>query len=231
MRIWDINPGYLNRQSLLGEHRELHGIVSILVNHKKGYSHHPETIRWKRLGWALKQRHRLLAAEMSLRGYKDKSPVLTRANHGLWPCSYIDEPIQQIKILKAKYKNKEPGRIPLPENAQQLWSQHKYSVLARDVNLYRIIGRSVSTMKPGQDLSALTLMLTEQLKQPPTEGGIRNALQHMWGYVANSNVTPKGFVESLSFLQMLEEIQRRTLESNEPYLTMSTALGELKAWV
>ena len=24
----DINPGYLNRQSLLGEHRELHGIVS-----------------------------------------------------------------------------------------------------------------------------------------------------------------------------------------------------------
>jgi len=31
MRLWDINPGYLNRQSLLGEHRELHGIVSILV--------------------------------------------------------------------------------------------------------------------------------------------------------------------------------------------------------
>jgi len=23
MRVWDINPGYLNRQSLLGEHREL----------------------------------------------------------------------------------------------------------------------------------------------------------------------------------------------------------------
>ena len=30
MRIWDVNPGYLNRQSLLGEHRELHGIYIIL---------------------------------------------------------------------------------------------------------------------------------------------------------------------------------------------------------
>jgi len=35
MRIWDIHPGYLNRQSLLGEHRELHGIFSIITN-KKG---------------------------------------------------------------------------------------------------------------------------------------------------------------------------------------------------
>jgi len=44
MRVWDINPGYLNRQNLLGEHRELHGIVSILVNRKKGYANHPETV-------------------------------------------------------------------------------------------------------------------------------------------------------------------------------------------
>ena len=68
MRIWDLNPGYLNRQSLLGEHRELHGIVSILVNKKKGYAKHPETLRWVKHGWALTMRHNLLAAEMSLRG-------------------------------------------------------------------------------------------------------------------------------------------------------------------
>ena len=34
MRIWDVPAGYLNRQSLLGEHRELHGIYSILTNGK-----------------------------------------------------------------------------------------------------------------------------------------------------------------------------------------------------
>jgi hypothetical protein len=44
MRIWDISPGYLNDKSLLGEHRELHGIVSILVNNKNGYAKHRETM-------------------------------------------------------------------------------------------------------------------------------------------------------------------------------------------
>jgi len=73
MRVWDINPGYLNRQSLLGEHRELHGIVSIILKKKKGYSNHPETVRWIGYGWALRQRHRLLAAEMSLRGFTDRT--------------------------------------------------------------------------------------------------------------------------------------------------------------
>lgn len=80
MRIWDLHPGYLNRQSLLGEHRELHGMVSIIVNNKKGYSRHPETLRWMDFGWALNKRHQFLAAEMALRGYNDKSPVRTSYN-------------------------------------------------------------------------------------------------------------------------------------------------------
>ena len=100
MRIWDLNPGYLNRQSLLGEHRELHGLVSIIKYNKKGYSKHPETLRWIGLGWALKQRHKLLVAEMNLRGYTDRSPVLLRSKPGTWPEIYIDEPAKQISILK-----------------------------------------------------------------------------------------------------------------------------------
>ena len=107
MRIWDINPGYLNRQSLLGEHRELHGIVSIIVNGKKGYSKHPETLRWVGYGWALKMRHELLAAEMSLRGFNEKTPVLTTSNEGIfnegvWPEEYIDAPREQFTLLAAK---------------------------------------------------------------------------------------------------------------------------------
>jgi hypothetical protein len=133
MRIWDLHPGYLNRQSLLGEHRELHGLVSIIQYNKKGYSKHPETLRWVGLGWALKQRHKLLVAEMTLRGYKDQSPVLLRSKPGTWPEIYIDEPAQQISILKKKYQHLESGRIPLPNNAQTFWAQHKYSVMARDI--------------------------------------------------------------------------------------------------
>ena len=155
MRIWDINPGYLNDQSLLGEHRELHGIVSILVNGKKGYSRHPETLRWVNHGWALKQRHRLLAAEMALRGFTDKSPVRTRSNHARWPDEYIDHPDKQFQILATKYQDKKPGRIPLPTTAQQLWSQHKYSILARNTRLYKKLGPSVAKIKKTDNFSAL----------------------------------------------------------------------------
>ena len=231
MRIWDINPGYLNRQSLLGEHRELHGIVSILVNKKKGYSHHPETMRWFGYGWALRQRHRLLAAEMSLRGFNDKSPVFMRAKTGVWPETYIDEPFRQFQILGSKYQNKELGRITLPKNAQQLWSHHKYSVLARDVNLYKKLGRVVSGMKPYYNFSELAKMVTELLRKPPSIGGLRNALQHMWGHVSDNPYTLKGEVELWSLSRLMEEIQLRSLANEEPYLTSSTALSELRVWI
>jgi uncharacterized protein YbgA (DUF1722 family) len=227
MRIWDINPGYLNRQSLLGEHRELHAVVSIVVNRKQGYSRHPETLRWVGCGWALRQRHRIVTAEMALRGYVDKSPVLTRANRGCWPKNYVDEPCRQLQILEDKYQAKTPGRIPLPRNAQQLWSHHKYSVLARDANLYQQLGREVAAMRPSHDFAALSKVLTELLRRPPSAGGIRNALQHMWGYVSEPGMD----MESWSLSRLLDEIQRRVLAIDEPYLMASTALGELKAWM
>ena len=231
MRIWDISPGYLNRQSLLGEHRELHGIVSIIVNGKKGYSKHPETIRWVGYGWALKQRHRQLAAEMSLRGFTEKSPLVDfRSNEGIWPDIYIDEPCKQFQLLAIKYQNKEQGRIPLPKNVQQLWSHHKYSVLARDVGLYKEIGKNVAKIND-VDFSELAKTLPEMLRKPPSIGGLRNTLQHMWGYVSEYPSEPKGKIESWSLGQLLKEIQLRTITSKNVYLTSSTALSELMTWI
>ncbi|MDH5301360.1 MAG: DUF1722 domain-containing protein [Gammaproteobacteria bacterium] len=230
MRIWDIHPGYLNRQSLLGEHRELHGLVSILVNGKKGYSQHPETLRWVGYGWALKLRHRALVCEMQLRGYEDKSPVRTASNRGAWPSVYIDEPHVQFELLKGKYLGKENGRIPFPRNAQELWSQHKYSVLARDPNRYKKIGRDVS----GQQISfdALCVELVDVLRTPPAEGGLRNALQHMWGYVSEvPNAAHKGSVESWSLKKLLIMTQQNVKTSQQPYLGHSTALSELMVWL
>jgi len=57
MRVWDINPEKLCRNHLLGEHREIHGIWSILTKGKKGYANHPETLRWKGRLKALYRRH------------------------------------------------------------------------------------------------------------------------------------------------------------------------------
>jgi uncharacterized protein YbgA (DUF1722 family) len=231
MRIWDINPGYLNRQSLLGEHRELHGIVSIIENNKKGYSSHPETVRWVGYQWALKQRHLLISAEMKLRGFSDRTSVFIDGNVGEWPTIYIDEPFAQFCLLEKKYLTKEQGRIPLPKNAQQLWGQHKYSILARNVNLYRQIGRDVSSRKPDREFSALAKILTEQLRIQPSSGGLLNALQHMWGHVSNLSSVSKSEFESWSPRMLLAEIQKLTLRSEDQYLRHSTALSELEVWL
>jgi hypothetical protein len=226
MRIWDVSPGYLNRESLLGEHRELHGIVSIIVNGKDGYARHPETLRWTGFGWALKQRHRALVSEMSLRGYSHRSPVRSRSNEGRWPVSWVDQPGDQFRLLAKKYQAKQQGRIPLPANQQALWSQHKYSVLARDNTRYREIGRLVSRHEIGFD--ELALVLVELLRVPPDAGGVRNALQHMWGHVADRAHARD--VESWSLRRLLYNTQRIALASDEPYLLGSTALSELMIW-
>lgn len=75
MRIWDIQPRKLCRQHLLGEHRELHALWSILTEKKSGYAQHPETLRWKGKLAALYNRHDDLVDEMERRGYSHKTPL------------------------------------------------------------------------------------------------------------------------------------------------------------
>lgn len=75
MRIWDVSPSLLCRKHLLGEHRELHALYSILLNNKKGYRSHPETLRWVGKLPALELRHQLLVSEMKNRGYNHQSPL------------------------------------------------------------------------------------------------------------------------------------------------------------
>lgn len=103
MRIWDIHPKRLCRNHLLGEHRELHAIWSILTKNKKGYSRHPETLRWKGKLKALFKRHELLINEMKRRGYSHKTCLNPRLARGSSKqCIYIDSIKKQVKILKNK---------------------------------------------------------------------------------------------------------------------------------
>jgi hypothetical protein len=231
MRIWDVNPGYLNRQSLLGEHRELHAVVSIIKNRKKGYSRHPETIRWIGHGWALNQRHRLLAAEMAFRGYTDKSPVLTRTGKDKWPDRFVDEPLEQFQILSQKYQNKEQGRIPLPENAQQLWDHHKYSILARDQALYKALSRKAPRIISHKSFADFAMRITEVLRKPPSSHHLQTALKLMWQQVSDAPNNCMTAFESWSFERQLKEIQIRTPANKEPTLMASTAISKLMAWI
>ena len=75
MRIWDLDPSVLCDRHLLGEHRELHAIWSVLTTGKRGYAHHPETLRWRGRLAALYARHDAEVAEMSRRGFRHASPL------------------------------------------------------------------------------------------------------------------------------------------------------------
>lgn len=103
MRIWDISPNTLCRQHLLGEHRELHAMWTIITENKKGYSFHPETIRWKGKLKALYIRHDLLAHEIESRGYTHKSPLNKRKAIGKsTQDDFVNTISEQIQILKQK---------------------------------------------------------------------------------------------------------------------------------
>jgi hypothetical protein len=103
VRIWDLSPERLCRSHLLGEHRELHAIWSVLTNKKKGYSRHPEVLRWRGKLKALFLRHEDLVAEMMRRGYLHNSPLDPAMARGAAEQTVIvDSPEDQIRRLKNK---------------------------------------------------------------------------------------------------------------------------------
>ena len=103
MRIWDLPPEKLCKKHLLGEHSELHAIWSIITKEKKGYSNHPEVIRWKGKLKALYLKHERIVNEMKKRGYKHNSPlnIIFAAGKDKQD-ELIDSVNEQIIILKNK---------------------------------------------------------------------------------------------------------------------------------
>lgn len=118
------------------------------------------------------------------------------------------------------------GRIPLPRNAQQLWSQHKYSVMARSPDHYKNIGRMVAEPDETPSMAKLFEWFIQVLKSRPKEGRLRNALQHMWGYIQDEGVSANDDKQ-----QMIHKIQWQSYQKPIPYLLHSTALSEFECWI
>jgi hypothetical protein len=103
MRIWDIPVDKLCRNHLLGEHRELHAMWVVITQNKKGYSKHPETIRWIGKLKAMYLRHDEQVKEMEHRGYNHQSPLdIKNATGKSKQDVFVDIPSIQIQILKQK---------------------------------------------------------------------------------------------------------------------------------
>ena len=235
MRIWDVHPGYLSRDSLLGEHALLHAIAATLRRgeplaatsrrRRRHMAANPEVARWRGYGWALAQRHRLVVAEMALRGIDHKSPLVLRTAVDCWP-AFVDPPATQFSLLAAKYAaSGQRGRIPLPRSCHQLWAQHKYSVMAREQSAYRALGRRVSAMRGTNGMAALALELTNWLRRQPGAGDMCNAVAHMGGYVE----TPTTFTE-MRLPTAARTVGRLAQEQGAAYLLAQTALSDLAAW-
>jgi hypothetical protein len=103
MRIWDIPPYNLCRNHLLGEHSELHAMWNIITQNRKGYSNHPETLRWNGKLRALFMVHETIVQEMLARGYTHKSPLDKNLAVGKRVQDEFVDPVErQVEILKQK---------------------------------------------------------------------------------------------------------------------------------
>ncbi|MFA6464455.1 MAG: pyrimidine dimer DNA glycosylase/endonuclease V [Desulfurivibrionaceae bacterium] len=165
MRVWDLHPGFLNRQSLLGEHREIHAIHTVISQEKKGYSRHPETLRWRDHLGALWLRHEQVVAEMRLRGFNHFSPLPAPRTEIIWPSVFINAPGRQFALLAEKYAKKEQGRIPLPAGVGELLASHALSLTLRECLL--------AEAKPNtpEGFASAATALVQLLRQPTTEKG------------------------------------------------------------
>ncbi len=228
MRVWDVDPGYLNRQSLLGEHREIHAMLSIITNNKKGYARHPETLRWKNSLRALKHRHDLVVSEMRLRGYQHHSPVTVQGSSA-WPDGFVDPPGKQFTILARKYVDREPGRIPLPRTAKELLTHHRFSIMARDPEYYAHIKQTLDQSQNGVSFEPLAHDLVEMLRRRPPEQQLTDALDLMWDYVVG--LAQATYPDTQNDPEaMIAAVRKLATEHRVIPLLESTALSDLYTW-
>ena len=94
MRIWDLDPALLCDRHLLGEHRELHAVWAVLTEGKRGYSRHPETLRWRGRLAALYARHEAEVGDMRRRGFGHASPLDPRLATGAAEQTELVDPIE-----------------------------------------------------------------------------------------------------------------------------------------
>jgi hypothetical protein len=108
VRIWDVDVRELCDRHLLGEHRELHAIWSILTNARTGYANHPETRRWNGRLAALYARHDAEVAELGRRGFRHASPLDRRLATG---AAKQTELVDSLEEQRARLASKECGCI------------------------------------------------------------------------------------------------------------------------
>ncbi|WP_148861494.1 YbgA family protein [Marinobacter fonticola] len=222
-RIFDLDAGLLDDDLLAGQMRLLVGLVSTDRARSAGDR---LPLSWQGHEDALTLRLNQLMGEMTLRGMAVPGEVKVTHEAIIWPPLEQEALKEEIRYVAERAAAGKKGRIRLPRNDHELWATYKYSLLARNRQAYESFGRRVATR--AVPLESLWMAMVNASRVAPPEGGIRNALQHMWGYVSeHSRLSPQ--VDDLDALA--GEVQRLAREHAVSYLINSTALGELRAWL
>lgn len=216
--IYDLDPGFLDDNRLAAQMRLLVGLVTAKAQPQAEHFPHD----WVGHEDALALRLNHIIGELKLRGIATPEPVELTQDSIVWPVLDSARLAQQLRELGSG----PAGRIRLPRNDHELWASYKYAVLARNQRSYSRIGQRVTARALPYDQLWLTMISATHV--PPGEAGLRNALQHMWGYVSKySSLNP----QSCSLEVLLQEVQERAAAHEVSYLLNSTALGEFSAWL
>ena len=223
LMIFDLDAGFLDDELLTSQMRLLVGLVSTDRARSAGDR---LPLAWRGHEDALTLRLNQLMDEMTLRSLATPGTVATTNEAVIWPPTDRDMLQAQLTEIRSRAEKGFKGRIRLPKNEHELWASYKYSLLARNRQAYESFGRRVAARTV--NLMDLWLALENASRIAPPEGGIRNALQHMWGYVSGfSSLSPQ--TDDLDGLA--QEVQLLACQHQVSYLINSTALGELRAWL
>ncbi|MEW5785167.1 MAG: pyrimidine dimer DNA glycosylase/endonuclease V [Bacillota bacterium] len=233
MRVWDIHPGYLSRQNLLGQHVEIHAVCSVITGRKKGYAAHPEILRWVDQPARLRRRHDLTVREMALRGYKHASTFEGGCNGERVSRNpaFVDPPARQVALLEAKYARRmQRGRIPLPKRGSDYWAHHAYSLMARGSNLYRDLEAFLKS-KPDKPIAeendfilAIISIMELQVNRPDLE----DVLDRLWAcLIKAAAAAEKEYYQSLAcYRQQLDYLYHLAVKYDQNFLQHSTVFTE-----
>ena len=232
MRVWDLNVGYLSQSSLLGQHAEIHSLFSVLMGGKKGYSSHPETLRWRGHLGELLWRHDLTVREMVLRGLQHRSPLGVVGDlelKGPGP-GFVDPPLEQFRLLEEKYQGTgKSGRIPLPLEARDFWLHHHRSVRVRNPDRCKDLGEA---LKEGnlEGKEPLISEVLEILSTAPHSGEMRREIRSIQNEIEGS-ASPEEAEELLAGpdwppTELLKHIYRLALKYEKVDIVNSTLLAD-----
>ncbi len=113
------------------------------------------------------------------------------------------------------------------QQTEKLWREEKYRVMFHSQKHYNQLRQAMRDLLPHEQIEQL---IEEALQQTPTNGSMRNACQHMWGYFRKvATIEEKQQYEQLlitgKITALLYFLQQLAIQYNITYLRESTILN------